>query len=136
VKSETKLRKEFRKSEIAGKFKRVQQTTFPMVTDMLELWTIAAEEKGVVLTGDILRAKFKQFSDRAGIPPHDQLKMSNGWLESIKNRLGLRLHVRHGEAGSASPEDVATERARLQGLLSEYSLSNIFNGDETGLYYS
>jgi hypothetical protein len=136
VKSETKLCEEFRKSEIAGKFKRVQQTTFPMVTDMLELWTIAAEEKGVVLTGDILRAKFKQFSDRAGIPPHNQLKMSNGWLESIKNRLGLCLHVRHGEAGSASPEDVATEWARLQGLLSEYSLSNIFNGDETGLYYS
>lgn len=107
-----------------------------MVTDMLELWATAAEERGVVLTGDVLRAKFQQFSDHAGIARENQLKLSNGWLESIKNRLGLRLHVRHGEAGSASPETVTAERARLQELLSGYSLGDIFNGDETGLYYS
>jgi Tc5 transposase DNA-binding domain len=136
VKGETKLREEFQQSDIAGKFKRSQQTTFPMVTEMLDLWAVAAEEKGVVLTGDILRAKFRQFSERAGIAPEEQLKMSNGWLESIKNRLGLSLHVRHGEAGSASAETVMAERARLQELLSGYSLEDIFNGDETGLYYS
>ena len=106
-----------------------------MVTEMLELWTVAAEEKGVVLTGDVLCTKFKQFLDHAGIMPEDQLKLSNFWLNSIKNRLGLHLQVHHGEAGSANASNVAMEQVCLQGILAKYSPMDIYNGDETGVYY-
>lgn len=51
--------------------------------------------------------------------------------------LGLKQLKRHGEAGSANPETIACERRRLQALIEKYGygLKDLFNMDETGLFY-
>jgi hypothetical protein len=49
----------------------------------------------------------------------------------------LKEFKRHGEAASADPAAIDAERSRVQALLHEgYHLRDIFNMDETGLFYA
>ncbi len=61
--------------------------------------------------------------------------MSEGWLSKFKARNGLKNFKRHGEAGSADPQVVEAEREHMKGVLAEYELRDIYNMDETGLFY-
>ena len=73
----------------------------------------------------------------AGIPKDERLKLSNGWLGCFKVRNGLKEMRRHGEAASASANTVNAERERIQELIKKhgYQLRDIYNMDETGLFY-
>jgi hypothetical protein len=105
---------------------------------MMDLWVTKACNEGIQLTGDVLREKWRDFEKLAGVPEDKRLKLSNGWLDSLKKRLGLKKWKRHGESGPANPEVVAQERERVCKLLQEsgYERRDIFNMDETGLFYA
>ena len=104
---------------------------------MMDLWVSKAMGDGILLTGDVLRQKWTKFADLAGIPLDERLSLSNGWLALYKGRNGLKELKRHGEAGSADSETVERERERIQELIKKcgYKLRDIFNMDETGLFY-
>jgi cupin superfamily acireductone dioxygenase involved in methionine salvage len=65
------------------------------------------------------------------------LKLSNGWLGWFKERNGLKEMRQHGEAGLSNAETVGKERKQIQELIKKYGyeLQDIFNMDETGLFY-
>ena len=90
-----------------------------------------------MLTGEVLRQRWNAFTTYVEIPEEDRLKLSNGWLESFKDRHGLKEMKRHGEAASTSAATVEKERKRIQELITMYGyeLRDIFNMDETGLFY-
>ena len=113
------------------------QTVHPQVEEMMELWVSKAMHDKIHLTGEVIRQKWMKFAEAAGIPPEDRLKLSEGWLTKFKKRNGLREIRRHGEAGSAQPELIEAERKRIRELLHAggWKLRNIFNMDETGLFY-
>jgi hypothetical protein len=77
------------------------------------------------------------FADVANVPTEDQLTLSNGWLAWFKIHLGFKEYKYHGEAGSANFEDVETEQQWIQQFVVEHGYSHwdIFNMDETGLFY-
>lgn len=66
------------------------------------------------------------------------MALSEGWLTRFKIWHGLKDLKRHGEAASANPEVVKMEQCRIQGLIKKngYQLRDIFNMDETGLFYA
>ena len=120
-----------------GTAKRVRQTQHPDISDMMDLWVLKAMGDGLLLTGEVLRQKWTQFADLVGVSADDRLELSNGWLEKFKKRNKLKEFKRHGEAASADPHAVDRERTRLRELLKKYGypLRDIFNMDETGLFY-
>ena len=124
--------------ESARQAKCVKQTVHPEVTEMMELWVSKAMQARILLTGEVLRQKWRQFMDLAGIPEDEWLTLSEGWLTRFKDRLGLKQMKQHGEAASADPERVAREKQRIQELIQKYGyrLKDIFNMDETGLFYA
>lgn len=117
--------------------KRVQQTQHPEVTEMLDLWVSQAMRSGILLTGEVIRQKWTAFADLAGIPEEDRLKLSDSWLGKFKIRNGLREFKRHGDAASSDAKTIEEERKRVQELIKKYGykLRDIFNMDETGLFY-
>ncbi len=139
VKEEPKFRKQWEKTNHQSdrKTKRVRQTEHPEISEMMYLWVSKAMGDGILLTGEVLRQKWNAFADLAGIPKDDRLKLSNGWLARFKDRNGLREMKRHGEAASANAMTAETERKRVQALIKEakYELRDIYNMDETGLFY-
>lgn len=118
--------------------KRTRQTEHPEVSEMMSLWVSKAMGDGILLTGDVLRNKWNpKFADLVGIPEDEWLNLSNGWLGRFKDRTGLKELRRHGEAASANANTVENERKRVQELIKKYGyqLRDIFNMDETGLFY-
>jgi len=91
---------------------------------------------GLPLSGEILKEKWRDFARLDGIPSDDWLKLSSGWLESFKNRHQLWAFRKHGEAASVDLTVVASEIERIQDITKNYDLKDIFNMDETGLFYS
>jgi hypothetical protein len=63
------------------------------------------------------------------------LKFSDGWLSNFFQRHGFSNVYLHGEGGSVNEEQVMVERAKLQVKLRNYSPHDVYNADETGLYY-
>jgi hypothetical protein len=106
---------------------------------MMDLWVSKAMGDGILLTGEVLRQKWTKFADLVGILPQDErLNLSNGWLMQYKERNGLKELKHYGEAASASTETIENERKRIQELIKKYryELRDIFNMDETGLFYA
>ena len=71
------------------------------------------------------------------IPQYQALKtpeFSQGWLTRFKQRYGIQRHIQHGEAGSV-PSIAEEEMKAVRTLYSEYLEDNIYNMDETGLYW-
>jgi hypothetical protein len=139
VKDEKKWQAEW---EASGRGKRTTkrpcQTQHPDVDEMLSLWVTKALEDGMNLTGEVLRQKWTKFADLSGIPMDERLQLSEGWLTRFKQRHGLKERKRHGEAASADLQTVEKERQRVQDIIGEgrYKLKDIFNMDETGLFYA
>ena len=60
---------------------------------------------------------------------------SDGWLARFKNRYGLKSYHLHGEAASAPVGDLEASPSNLQAILALYQQEDIFNADETGLFF-
>ena len=105
---------------------------------MLELWIEMACEDGLILTGELLCQKWRSFADLAEVPPDDRLVLSEGWLTRLKQRKGLKEMKHHGNAASAHLNTVERERQQIQVLIQQSGLAarDIFNMDETGLFYA
>ena len=104
---------------------------------MLDLWVSKAMRSEIAVTGEVLQQIWTAFSDLVGVLKEDQLKLSDGWLRKFKIWNGLREFVRHGDAASLDAKTIKDESKCIQELIDKYGykLCNIFNMDETGLFY-
>jgi len=104
---------------------------------MMDLWVSQAMGDRILLTGEVLRQKWLQFADLAGVLTDEHLCLSNGWLARYKAGNGLKEFKHHGEALSVSEQTVKKERECMQTIIKEgsYNLGDIFNMDKTGLFY-
>ena len=56
-------------------------------------------------------------------------------MERFKKRHRILLHKVHGESNEVNLADVEKSREELHCIISEYELSDVYNMDETGLFY-
>ncbi|EIW82955.1 DDE-domain-containing protein [Coniophora puteana RWD-64-598 SS2] len=59
---------------------------------------------GLLLTGEVLRKKWRVFAAKFGVLEADRLPLSAGWLTRFKQTLRLKAIKRHREAASAGGE--------------------------------
>jgi len=71
----------------------------------------------------------------AALYPGATMEFSNGWLEKFKKRHCIRSFREHGESGSANQQAIEETLPELRKLLDGYPLKDIYNMDETGLFY-
>lgn len=63
-------------------------------------------------------------------------KASNHWMENFKDRHGIKFRTEQGEAAAVDQEVVATwQETVLKEALTKYSADDVFNADETGLFW-
>ncbi|CAG8661162.1 26969_t:CDS:2, partial [Gigaspora margarita] len=107
---------------------------YPSVEKAINIWVSQVSAAGLVLTDELVKSKGREFGRLFGIS-EDELKFSNGWIANYKKRNSLHQYKLHGEAASVPLESLPNERIKLQNLLSQYELENVYNADETGLFY-
>ena len=83
-------------------------------------------------SGPQLIEKAKEITARLSKP---NFKGSNGWLENWKNKYNIRQVAVCGESGDVYGETIDSWKERLPEILSGYSKENIWNMDETAVFW-
>jgi|GraSoiStandDraft_39_1057311.scaffolds.fasta_scaffold394993_2 hypothetical protein len=58
-----------------------------------------------------------------------------GWMANFKKRNNIKEYYKLGEAASAPIHQLPGFRTELQSVISQYDLEDVYNADETGLYW-
>lgn len=115
-----------------GKSKRLKKAEFPELEDKLVKWIKMCQSKNVPIGGNVIKEKAKQFALSLGIP---NFSASNGWLEGFKKRHDLVFKKICGESNSVDLTSCRQWVEDLPNLLADYSADDIFNADETALFF-
>uniref|UniRef100_U9TFZ1 HTH CENPB-type domain-containing protein n=1 Tax=Rhizophagus irregularis (strain DAOM 181602 / DAOM 197198 / MUCL 43194) TaxID=747089 RepID=U9TFZ1_RHIID len=87
----------------------------------------------LTITGDILKAKALNFATQLQTTT---FTASDGWLSKFKKRYNIKQFIKAGEANSAPLETLEEERVALQEIIEQYDLRNVYNVDETALFWN
>lgn len=112
---------------------RLRDASFPVVEDALLVWLRDARSRNIPVNGFLLRKRAEQLSVILG---QDDFKCSEGWLNRFKSRHGISFKCMSGE--SASVDDTVVDDWKMQSLpaiLAGFEPRDIFNADESGLFY-
>jgi hypothetical protein len=127
-----KIKRAFEEASVISR-KRLRAAEFDDVENALLKWFNVARSQNVPISGQILREKAATFAKKMH---HDSFQCSNGWLDRFKLRHGIVFHEICGEA-AAVDENVVTSwiDKRLPSLIVSYERRNVFNADETGVFF-
>ncbi|KAJ5976584.1 hypothetical protein N7481_010291 [Penicillium waksmanii] len=119
----------------AGTRSRKSTAHWPLLDEALFQWQQRHTEKGFPMTGPLIRLKAAEYWKK--IPMYKDQTMpafSDGWLSGFKRRYSIRRHTFQGEAASV-PDSIHHEMKAIQIICDEYAPEDIYNMDETGLYW-
>ena len=109
-----------------------RQSEYADVNKSLYDWYILACSKNIFPMGPQLAEKARQIATCLG--KHD-FKGSNGWLEKWKKRYNIKQLRISGESGDVQGPTVDSWRERLPEIVAGYARDDIWNIDETGLFW-
>ncbi|GFV93313.1 uncharacterized protein TNCV_3685361 [Trichonephila clavipes] len=81
--------------------------------------------------GSLLKEKAKAFAKELGI----EFSASKGWLTDFKKINRIVFKKNYGESSSVDINVCSKWKNSLSDLIKEYEPSNIFNTEETGLFF-
>lgn len=96
-------------------------------------WFHEARAANIPLSGVILKENAIVLAEKFGM---ENFQASAGWLAKFKERYGLAFKSLCGESGSVDEKTVEEWKIELKKILDGYDKKNIFNADETGLFYN
>ncbi|KAF1984698.1 DDE-domain-containing protein, partial [Aulographum hederae CBS 113979] len=114
---------------------RQRQSQWPILEAVLCDWHQLVEEQGGEPSGEAILLKAKEIWPR--IPQYANQpvpELSLGWLANFKRRHNIQSRIKHGEAASV-PIEAEEQMRAVQTLCGEYEEEDIFNMDETGLFW-
>lgn len=103
------------------------------VDEAMLKWVTTARGKNLPLSGTLIREKAKEFAVALG---REDFSASVGWLDKFKKRHNIVQMSVCGESASAdlqSSED--WKKNVLPDLIRQYDENDIFNADETGIFF-
>lgn len=131
LKKETELLKRQESGEsLLCKRRRIAE--FPNLEQCLFTWFKQCRNKNISVSGPILKEKAEEFAKSLEIR---NFKASNGWLENFKKRHDLAFKKVCGESASVSKEVCTEWKSQLESFLNGYDPNDVFNADETGLFF-
>jgi len=112
--------------------KKTRSSNLPKVEEALIIWIEKALECNLTITGFLIQQKALQFAELLGTT---DFKASSGWLEKFKKRYSISAFNKHGESQSAPIKEIPKMREDLKAVIKQYQPDDVFNCDETGLYW-
>ena len=118
----------------SSKKKRHRDPSRADVDAALFQWFVAARTQSIPISGEIMKAKAEELA--LELDPAAPWTCSSGWLSRWKKRHNIKYRSVCGENASVD-QSVCDDwkQSTLQAVLQCYNHSDIFNADETGLFW-
>ena len=107
---------------------------FPLLEQALSHWVEQLTAATIEFNERLIKEKGKEFAMLLGMQ-ENEMQFSNGWIEKFKKRNQLRAYKLRGEAGSVSTKHLPEERRKLKEIISQFDPADVYNADETGLFF-
>ena len=134
IRNAEKIKDSFEQQAMGPQRKKMRTVTYQDTENATLQWFKAARDRNLPVSGPLLQAKAEEFALQLG---ETSFKCSTGWLDRFKDRHGITFKKVCGESKSVNEhsKDMTDWAAELKTLLSEYNPNDIFNADETGLFF-
>ncbi|XP_008182612.1 tigger transposable element-derived protein 4-like [Acyrthosiphon pisum] len=116
-----------------GNMKKMRMTRYLDIDKCLLKWFTQCRDKNIPLNGTILLEKSKRICTTTRT--HYNFKASSGWLTNWKKRHDVVFRTVCGEKASVDTHCCSNWIKNLPDVLTGYSSNDIFNVDETGLFF-
>ena len=114
-----------------------QADKYPKLDEALLKWFIATRSSKLIINDELMKRKADSIVSGKSIGDANlESIVSLSWIQRWKNRHNIALRTLHGESGGVSPETIDNWTQNMIPLiLQQFEPANIFNGDETGLFW-
>jgi hypothetical protein len=132
LQNKEEIKKFYREGGNVEQKRKFPKTEGLAVDQIVFNWFCKARNKHLPISGPIIQAKALEVAESLGL---NEFKASNGWLERFRQRHDITFKAICGESADVNIEDVKIWKEKLLNILKHYAPKDVFNADETGLYY-
>lgn len=112
--------------------KKMRLSSHPQVDEMLFKWFQQKRANNFPISGSMLQIKAEEFGKMTG----DDFKCSSGWLDRFKKRHNIVFGKICGESAAVDRNVTNDWLSQVWPVISDgYTEDNIFNADETGIFF-
>ncbi|GBM36781.1 Tigger transposable element-derived protein 4 [Araneus ventricosus] len=112
--------------------KRIRHEKYVNINEAVLEWYKTVRAKKILVSGSMIQHKAKELADSLGI---ENFSSSNGWMDRFSIRNNITFRSLSDEAASLDPGLCEDWQKRLPLLLAGCDDEDIFNMDETALFF-
>lgn len=113
--------------------RKLKDDTNADISENVYEWFVSQRSKHIPISGPILQEYARSVTEQ--LDHSTTFKASNGWLDRFRNRYNIQFRTISGEVRSVDLNTVEDWKSRLRSIIEHYDPENIFNADETGLFF-
>ena len=118
---------------VPSKRMKLTQAHDPKLDQGVLMWLKQARGQNLPVSGDLIKEKAMKLAKLMHIP---DFVASDGWLDNFKKRHGITFKTVQGESGAVDSQSLLEwQQQVLRPLLRQFSADDVFNLDETGLFW-
>ena len=114
------------------KYMQPRRELYPELNAKVWDFYLEARSKHIPVTGVMLKHEALIRGEELGL---ENFTASNGWLESFASRYQLNMSKLHGESAEVDEQICDQWKSQLPTICKDYKLENIYNVDETGIFF-
>ena len=128
-----RLKHSLESADLGKNSKRLRPSNHKSVDAVLLAWFKQARRGNISINSPLLLEKATSLAHALG---EDSFTATTGFIDRWKKRHGIVMKKVSGEAGSVAEEDIRSWLyVTLPQLLLQYKREDVYNADETGLFY-
>ena len=135
IKRKVEYLESYEQNESSTKKRSVRGEFSQQLDQKVYEWFVAQRSKNIPISGPILQERARQIYQELGASITDDFKASNGWLEKFRIRHGIHHRTICGESAAVDPATTEEWRKRLPSIIEKYDPNDVYNADETGLFF-
>ncbi|CAF1134476.1 unnamed protein product [Rotaria sordida] len=134
LKRKTEYLKDYETNQNQTVKRKSRDVNVQTLDEQVSEWFVQQRAKGIPISGPILQEKARDIAESLG-DQFASFKGSNGWLEKFRARHNISHYVISGESSSVDVQTVDDWIQRSSKITHGYDAKNIFNCDETILFF-
>lgn len=106
---------------------------YEKIDEAMVIWLRQMREKSAIISGPLIKEQASKFAQLLNIP---NFEPSNGWISRWKGRNSIKYKTIQGEKAAANNTSASFwVKTILPGLIQDYAPNEVYNADETGLFF-